>query len=246
MTDTRRVALVTGGASGIGQATCRRLAADGFLLAVGDLDAAGAADSAGPDGYAGALDVADESSVDSFVAAARERLGRIDVLVNNAGITGDRTATVLHTTPVAEWDKVIAVNVRGPFLLSRAVLPIMIEQGAGHVITIASVAGQVAFPGRSAYTTSKGAALQLARSIAVDYASAGIRSNAVCPGMAHTAMTSWRLDDPVLRAEVEARIPLGRVASPDDVADLVSVLASDRLHYLTGAALVIDGGYTAL
>jgi NAD(P)-dependent dehydrogenase (short-subunit alcohol dehydrogenase family) len=246
MTADRRVALVTGGASGIGLATCRRLVADGFLLAVGDLDAGGAADAAGPEGYAAVLDVADEASVDGFVAAAVARLGRIDVLVNNAGISGDRTATVLHSTPVAEWDRVIAVNVRGPFLLSRAVLPVMVAQGSGHVITIASVAGQVAFPGRSAYTTSKGAALQLARSIAVDYAASGIRSNAVCPGMAHTAMTSWRLDVPELREQIEARIPLGRVASPDDVADLVSVLASDRLHYLTGAALVIDGGYTAL
>jgi NAD(P)-dependent dehydrogenase (short-subunit alcohol dehydrogenase family) len=246
MTGSPRVALVTGGASGIGQATCRRLRADGFVLAVGDLDAEGAAAEAGPTGFAARLDVADEASVAEFVDAAVARLGRVDVLVNNAGITGDRTATVLHTTRVSEWDKVIAVNVRGPFLLSRAVLPVMIEQGSGHVITIASVAGQVAFPGRSAYTTSKGAALQLARSIAVDYAAAGIRSNAVCPGMAHTAMTSWRLDVPELREQIEERIPLGTVASADDVADLVSVLASDRLHYLTGAALVIDGGYTAL
>ncbi len=246
MTAEHRVALVTGGASGIGLATCRRLVADGFVLAVGDLDANGATDAAGPQGYAAVLDVADEASVDAFVAAAVAKLGRIDVLVNNAGITGDRTATVLHSTPVTEWDRVIAVNVRGPFLMSRAVLPVMVAQGSGHVITIASVAGQVAFPGRSAYTTSKGAALQLARSIAVDYATSGIRSNAVCPGMAHTPMTSWRLDVPELREQIEARIPLGTVASPDDVADLVSVLASDRLHYMTGAALVIDGGYTTL
>jgi NAD(P)-dependent dehydrogenase (short-subunit alcohol dehydrogenase family) len=141
---------------------------------------------------------------------------------------------------------VFGVNVRGPYLCARAVLPLMMAQGAGHVITIASVAGQVAFPGRSAYTASKGAALQLARSIAVDYAAHGIRSNAVCPGMAETAMTKWRLDVPELRAAIEARIPLGRVAQPDDVADLVALLASDRLGYLTGSALVVDGGYTAL
>ncbi len=138
------------------------------------------------------------------------------------------------------------VNVRGAFLCSRAALPVMIDQGAGHVITIASVAGQVAFPGRSAYTASKGAALMLARSIAVDYAGHGIRSNAVCPGMAETAMTKWRLDVPEMRAAMEARIPLGRVAQPDDVADRVALLASDRLGYLTGSALVVDGGYTAL
>ena len=100
--------------------------------------------------------------------------------------------------------------------------------------------------GGAHYTASKTGLLGLTRAAAKELGKYGITINAVCPGMAHTAMTSWRLDDPVLRAEVEARIPLGRVASPDDVADLVSVLASDRLHYLTGAALVIDGGYTAL
>ena len=139
-----------------------------------------------------------------------------------------RTATVLHTTPVEEWDRVLATNVRGPYLFARSVLPVMIDQGGGHVITIASVAGQVAFPGRSAYTASKGAALMLAKSIAVDYAAHGIRSNAVCPGMALTGMTKWRLDVPELRDAVESRIPLGRVADADDVADLVSLLASDR------------------
>jgi NAD(P)-dependent dehydrogenase (short-subunit alcohol dehydrogenase family) len=241
-----RVALVTGGASGIGRATCARLRADGFVLAVCDLDAAGAARSAGPEGFGCAVDVACEEAAGGFVADALGRLGRIDVLVNNAGIAGNQDATVLHTTPVAEWDRVQAVNVRGPFLLARAVLPHMIERGSGHVITIASVAGQVAFPGRSAYTASKGAALMLAKSIAVDYAAHGIRSNAVCPGMAYTAMTSWRLDVPELRAAMESRIPLGRVAGADDVADLVSLLASDRIGYMTGAALVIDGGYTAL
>jgi NAD(P)-dependent dehydrogenase (short-subunit alcohol dehydrogenase family) len=243
---TPRVALLTGGACGIGQASCARLRADGFALAVCDLDEAGAATSAGPDGLGRAVDVADAKAVDEFVAEVIERFGRIDVLVNNAGISGGPAATVLHSTPIEDWDRVIAVNVRGPYLFSRAVLPQMIEQGSGHVITIASVAGQVAFPGRSAYTASKGAALMLAKSIAVDYAAHGIRSNAVCPGMALTEMTRWRLEVPELRAQMEARIPIGRVAQPDDVADLVALLASDRLSYLTGAALVIDGGYTAL
>jgi NAD(P)-dependent dehydrogenase (short-subunit alcohol dehydrogenase family) len=243
---TAKVALLTGGASGIGRASCARLVADGFTLAVCDLDPEGAAAAAGPSGLGRAVDVADEAAVDAFVAEVADRFGRIDVLVNNAGISGSPEATVLHSTPVSEWDRVFGVNVRGPFLCARAVLPLMMSQGAGHVITIASVAGQVAFPGRSAYTASKGAALQLARSIAVDYAGHGIRSNAVCPGMAETAMTKWRLDVPELRAAIEARIPLGRVAQPDDVADLVALLASDRLGYLTGSALVVDGGYTAL
>lgn len=241
-----RIAVLTGGASGIGRASCARLAADGFTLAVADLDPDGAKAAAGSSGLARGLDVADAAAVEAFFAEVQASFGRIDVLVNNAGITGSREATILHTTPIEEWDRVFAVNVRGPFLCSRAALPIMIDQGGGHVITIASVAGQVAFPGRSAYTASKGAALQLARSIAVDYAAHGIRSNAVCPGMAETAMTKWRLDVPEMRAAMESKIPLGRVARPDEVADVVALLASDRLAYLTGSALVVDGGYTAL
>jgi NAD(P)-dependent dehydrogenase (short-subunit alcohol dehydrogenase family) len=172
--------------------------------------------------------------------------GRVDVLVNNAGITGSPEATVCHETPVEEWDRVLAVNVRGPFLCTRAVLPAMLRQGSGHVITIASVAGLVAFPGRCAYTTSKGAAVQFTKSLAVDYAAAGIRANAVCPGMVDTPMTQWRLDDPELRARVEAGIPLGRVARPEEIADAVSLLASDRLAYMTGHTLVVDGGSLAL
>ena len=168
------------------------------------------------------------------------------MLVNNAGITGSRQAARCHETPVEEWDRVHAVNVRGPFLCSRAVLPSMIARGSGHIITIASVAGLVAFPGRCAYTASKGAALMLTRSIAVDYAAAGIRANAVCPGMVYTPMTSWRLDQPELRAEVEERIPAGRVAAPDEIADAVALLASGRLAYMTGHPLVVDGGMSAL
>ena len=133
---------------------------------------------------------------------------------------------------MAEWDRVQAVNVRGPFLCSRAVLPSMIARGSGHIITIASIAGLVAFPGRCAYTASKGAALMLTRSIAVDYAAAGIRANAVCPGMVYTPMTSWRLDQPDLRAEVEDRIPVGRVAAPrgDRGRGRAAGLRPARLH----------------
>jgi NAD(P)-dependent dehydrogenase (short-subunit alcohol dehydrogenase family) len=211
------VAVVTGGGSGIGLATCERLAADGFAVAALDLapEAAGGAAR-----LALRCDVTDEPSVTGAMAAVADRLGPVDVLVNNAGITGSRAATVCHETPVAEWDRVQAVNVRGPFLCSRAVLPSMVA-------------------------ASKGAALMLTRSIAVDYAAAGVRANAICPGMVYTPMTSWRLDQPDLLAEVERRIPAGRVASPAEIADAVALLASGRLAYLTGHPLVIDGGMSA-
>ncbi len=237
-----RVAVVTGGGSGIGLATCERLAAGGFAVAALDLAPEAASAAAR---LALPCDVTDEASVTGAMAAVAERLGPVDVLVNNAGITGSRAATVCHETPVAEWDRVQAVNVRGPFLCSRAVLPSMVARGSGHIITIASVAGLIAFPGRCAYTASKGAALMLTRSIAVDYAAAGIRANAVCPGMVYTPMTSWRLDQPDLLAEVERRIPAGRVASPAEIAEAVALLASGRLTYLTGHPLVIDGGMSA-
>jgi NAD(P)-dependent dehydrogenase (short-subunit alcohol dehydrogenase family) len=236
------VAVVTGGGSGIGLATCTRLAEEGFSVAALDLRPAAA------DGIAALAmqcDVTDEADVSAAMAAVTGRLGEIDVLVNNAGITGSQRAARCHETPVDEWDQVMAVNVRGPFLCSRAVLPSMVARGSGHIITVASVAGLIAFPGRCAYTASKGAALMLTRSIAVDYAAAGVRANAVCPGMVYTPMTSWRLDQPDLRAEVESRIPVGRVATPDEIADAVALLASGRLGYMTGHPLVIDGGMSA-
>jgi NAD(P)-dependent dehydrogenase (short-subunit alcohol dehydrogenase family) len=246
MSGDRRVAVVTGGGSGIGQATCARLADDGFALAVLDVDPDAASAAARPDGVGIAADVSGAEDVDRAFAVIRQTFGRIDVLVNNAGISGSPAATICHETPVDEWDRVHAVNARGPFLCSRAALPVMLSQRSGHIITVASVAGQIVFPGRCAYTASKGAAVMLAKSLAVDYAQAGIRSNAVCPGFVQTPMTQWRLDVPELRDQVVANIPVRRVAQPPEIADAISVLASDRLGYLTGHALVVDGGWTAL
>jgi len=243
---TTRVAVVTGGGSGIGRAACERLSADGFTLAVLDVNLDAAKAAAGSDGVACRTDVADAGDVERSFAEVVATFGRIDVLVNNAGVSGGPEATICHETPVDEWDRVHAINTRGPFLCSRAALPVMLAQGSGHVITVASVAGQVAFPGRCAYTASKGAALMFAKSLAADYASAGIRSNAVCPGFVRTPMTQWRLDIPELREKVEAHIPIGRVAEADDIADAIAVLASGRLGYMTGHALVIDGGWTIL
>jgi NAD(P)-dependent dehydrogenase (short-subunit alcohol dehydrogenase family) len=238
--DPARVAIVTGGCSGIGQKTAQRLSSDGYGVAVIDLGFTPDAD------LSVKADVTDPAGVEAAVAEILDAFGRVDLLVNNAGITGSAEATVCHETPVEQWDLVHAVNVRGPFLCTRAVLPAMLSQKSGHVITVASIAGLVAFPGRCAYTASKGAAIQFTRSLAVDYAAAGIRANAICPGMVQTPMTQWRLDDPELGAQVESRIPMGRVASPEEIADAVSVLASERLAYMTGQALVIDGGWTAL
>lgn len=249
------VVLVTGAASGNGLAIAERFLADGAAVVAVDvsgdgLERASSDWAATPDRAARlhtvVADVTDADQVEAAVRAAAERFGRLDVLVNNAGITGDQRATTLHETPIDQFDLVMAVNVRGVFLGCRAALPVMLEQGRGVIVNIASVAGLVAFPGRCAYTTSKGAVVQLTKSIAADYAGRGIRANAVCPGMVHTPMTHWRLSDPALRAAMLERIPQREIAEASDVADAVAFLAGPEARQFNGSALVMDGGYSAV
>jgi len=234
-----------GGGSGIGRASCARLLRDGFRLAVLDLDGASATAAAGEDGLGLGVNVADEEAVDKAVARVVEEFGRVDLLFNDAGITGTSQAGRCHETPVAEWDRVLGVNLRGPFLMTRAVLPTMIAQGSGLILNLVSTAGFVAALGRCAYTASKGGALMFTKSLAADYAADGIRANAICPGWTHTNMTRWRLDDPDLGPRAVAGIPMGRVAQAEEIAEAVGLLASERLTYMTGSAFVIDGGMTS-
>jgi NAD(P)-dependent dehydrogenase (short-subunit alcohol dehydrogenase family) len=245
---TERVALVTGAGSGIGWACVERLVKDGLRVAAVDLDAGAAEASASRfPGQALALQV--DVSVEAEVAATVDRvvaeLGGIDVVANVAGITGSPQATECDVTPVEEWERVMAVNLTGPFLVCRAVLPHLVARGAGIIVNIASVAGIVAFPGRCAYTASKGGVIALTRSIAVDYAARGIRANAICPGMVETPMTAWRLADPTLGPQVLAQIPQGRVAQPEEVAEVVGLLASGAMGYANGSSIVLDGGWSA-
>jgi len=240
---TPAVALVTGAASGIGRACVQRLVAAGTAVAAIDLDDASMRDL-------GVLslvaDVTDEAAVDAAIAAAESELGALDAVVNVAGITGSQAAAECHVTPVDEWRRVLEVNLTGPFLVCRAALGGMLERGAGSIVNVASIAGVVAFPGRCAYSASKGGVVQLTRSLAADYAGRGIRANAVCPGMVDTPMTRWRLEQPDLRDAVLEKIPAGRVASAGEVADAVMLLAGDGMPYMNGAMLVLDGGWTAV
>ena len=248
-----RVSVVTGAASGNGLAIARRLLKGGDHVAAVDIavEPLGRCRERewaayGDRVFCLAADVADEANVSAAIAEVKERFSRIDVLVNNAGITGNMEATTVDKTPVAAFDRVIAVNLRGVFLTCRSVLPLMVEQGGGVIVNIASVAGLVAFPGRAAYTASKGAVVQLSRSITADYARAGIRCVALCPGMIETPMTQWRLDQPHLRNEVLARIPQNEIGSVEDVASAVAFLAGTEARYFNGAPLVMDGGYAAV
>jgi NAD(P)-dependent dehydrogenase (short-subunit alcohol dehydrogenase family) len=236
-------AFVTGAASGIGRACVQRLLAGGTAVAAVDLDAEGLRDL---DVLALAADVTDAAAVERAVARAEAELGGLDAVVNVAGITGSPAAAECDVTPVDEWRRVIDVNLTGPFLVCRAALPGMLARGGGAIVNVASAAGLVAFPGRCAYTASKGGVVQLTRSLAADYAARGIRANAVCPGMVDTPMTHWRLEDPQLLAAVLTKIPAGRVAVPEEIADAVALLAGDGLPYMNGAMLVLDGAWTAV
>ncbi len=245
-----RVVVVTGAGSGIGRAVALRFLALGDRVAAVDLGRDGL-DALAPDAAPDRLVrlAADVGAADEAEACLREaaaRLGPVDVLVNNAGTSGGPRATTLHETPVEDFDRVMATNIRGPFLLCRLVLPTMVERRAGVIVNIASVAGMAAFPGRSAYSASKGALISLTRSIAVDYARFGVRAVALCPGMIATPFTQWRLDDPKLRAEVVARIPQAEVGTVAQAAAAVTFLASDEASYFNGAPLPMDGGYLAL
>ncbi len=238
-----KVALVTGAASGIGRACAQRLAAAGTAVAAVDLDAERLADL---DGLALAADVTDARAVADAVARAEAELGPLDAVVNVAGITGSPAAAECHVTPVEEWRRVIDVNLTGPFLVCHAALEGMLARGRGSIVNVASVAGLVAFPGRCAYSASKGGVVQLTRSLAADYAGRGIRANAVCPGMVDTPMTRWRLEDDELRAAVLTKIPAGRIATAQEIAEAVALLAGDGMPYMNGAMLVLDGAWTAV
>jgi NAD(P)-dependent dehydrogenase (short-subunit alcohol dehydrogenase family) len=240
---TPAVALVTGAASGIGRACVQRLLAGGTAVAAVDLDAA-AMDDLGV--LALGADVTDDAAVRDAVALAEAELGPLDAAVNVAGITGSADAAECHVTPVDEWRRVIDVNLTGSFLVCHAVLEGMLARGGGAIVNVASVAGLVAFPGRCAYSASKGGVVQLTRSLAADYAARGIRANAVCPGMVDTPMTRWRLEQPDLHAAVLTKIPAGRVATAAEIADAVALLAGDGMPYMNGAMLVLDGGWTAV
>ncbi len=246
-----RVALITGAASGIGAACARRFAAEGAKVAGVDLQKpveAGAwaeVEERAPDAFfRDGLDVRDEEAVKAAVAAAHERFGRIDVLVNAAGVGGFSSA---HLCEQDDWDHTVDINLKGTWLVSKHVLPGMIEAGRGSIVNLASVEGLEGMGGSLAYNASKGGVVLMTKNMAIDYAKQGIRVNCLCPGLIDTPLTGLLHEQELaaVRAKMIEWHALGRAGRPEEVASCALFLASDDASFVTGHSLVVDGGWTA-
>ncbi len=243
-----KVALVTGAGSGFGVGIAERFAAEGAAVAVVDINSAAAEHAvaaitaAGGRALAIAADVAVAADVDRMVADTVAAFGRLDILINNAGIT-HRNQPMLDVSE-AEFDRIFAVNVKAIYLSARAAVPVMRAQGGGVIITTASTAGLRPRPGLTWYNGSKGAAITLTKSMAVELAPDRIRVNALCPVIGDTALTAEFMgsDTPELRAKFAASIPLGRFSKASDIAAGALFLASDEAEFFTGVCLEVDGG----
>lgn len=242
-----KAALVSGGGSGIGAACCRRLASEGARIAVIDRDQAGAIlvaaeiNAAGGIAHALEADVADQPSLDRAIRKAASLLGGLDAAVNNAGIGGDNSA--FSDAGIAFWDKTIAINLSGVYHAMRSEFPIMSAKGGGAIVNMASILGVVGFPDAAPYIAAKHGVIGLTRCAALSWGAHNIRVTAVCPTFVRTPLTDSLPED--VWPDLIARHPLGRLPTANDVAAMVAYLASDEASAVTGAAHIIDAGYTA-
>jgi NAD(P)-dependent dehydrogenase (short-subunit alcohol dehydrogenase family) len=244
-----RAALVTGGTKGLGRVIAEALAEAGADVAISARDgeaaarvAAEIARSTGRRTLGIPADVAISANVDAMVARTLDALGRIDVLVNNAGIN---IRGPIEDLDEASWDAVVDTNLKGPWLCCRAVARLMKAQKWGRVINVSSMLGEISMPGRSPYASSKGGLTLLTKTLALEWARDGINVNALCPGPFATEINTPLLNDPSARAQMEANVPLARWGEPLELGPAAVFLASEASSFMTGATLFIDGGYTA-
>jgi NAD(P)-dependent dehydrogenase (short-subunit alcohol dehydrogenase family) len=243
---SQKVALVTGAARGIGLATARRFLAEGWRVALLDIERellndAVASLKQADHTLALPCDVSDAAGVAAAVAAVEKRFGRLDALVNNAGVAV--FAPLLETSD-ADWSRILAVNLTGPFLCAKAAAPLMREHGGGAIVNITSISAVRASTLRSAYGTSKAGLAHLTKQLAVELASLGIRVNAVAPGPVDTAMAK-AVHTAAIRADYHDAIPLNRYGLEEELAEAIFFLASERASYITGQILAVDGGFDA-
>ncbi|MFO1111828.1 MAG: SDR family oxidoreductase [Bradyrhizobium sp.] len=241
-----KVALITGAARGIGLATAKRFLADGFRVALLDIEGEllkNAVAAIADPGNTLALhcDVSDTGGVAAAIDDLHKRFGRLDALVNNAGVAV--FSSVLETSD-ADWNRIMEVNLTGPFLCTKAAVPLMREHGGGAIVNITSISGVRASTLRSAYGTSKAALAHLTKQLAVELAALGIRVNAVAPGPVETAMAK-AVHTPEIRADYHDAIPLNRYGLEEELAEAIFFLCSDRASYITGQLLAVDGGFDA-
>lgn len=248
MNFSNKVCIITGGASGMGAATARAIAAAGAQVIIVDLNAALAHSVAAEVGAGEPIlgDVSDSVFCDQAVKAVIRRYGRLDILVNCAGIIVRADAA---TTSDEDWQRIIAVNVNGVFFMSRAAVVSMKAQGSGAIINFGSIWGSLGATGVVAYCASKGAVHQITRAMALDHVEDGIRINAIAPGEVNTPMLASGRDVPPssedLQALADATIPMKRLAAPEEIANVVLFLASDAASYMTGSIVTVDAGYSA-
>ncbi len=249
-----KTCIVTGGGNGIGKATCLRLASEGANVAVTDIDGADAKSvceeitAQGGTADAWPLDVADADAVHQVFDAVAERFGQIDVVVNNAGISGVNTPT--HEISEEEWRKVIDINVNGVFFCTKAAIPHLKKANGGNIVNLSSIYGLVGAPDLPPYHASKGAVRLMTKTDALLYAKEGIRVNSVHPGFIWTPLVEGLAKSSeegveAFRQALDDLHPIGHVGAPEDIAAGVAYLASDDAKFVTGSELVIDGGYTA-